>query len=353
MRPRPRDQDKDALHILPLATLPLATPGLAGARLLKSADLQGVIELFSGDGMGSGQIAPEELPKAFDFSAQERYADLAVLQKLSELPSYDVYSLRLELRKLEIDVDNHDDLKVSPDKSKQLSVYMRDFTSPLVRFVYGESFRDAENLSDVLRLMKSPDADQTRRNLMRLAENLGIEIRAIPKFLEDYGDVYQSLAYYKACLDDTIPALLAFRKSLAVVYENRLLKDNVPLMRACTGVERKLIATAHQVSSALTLFREQTDEMWQDFNAEAFRSLERTITAHQSQLGGGLCALTVKLHLWAKAFPSEEAGGPQARADFVIGAMRSGLERLDRMTLAELAGKARDAPGPTPSPAAP
>ena len=98
------DQDKDALHILPLSVVPLVTPGLSKAKLIKNARLDGVIELFQGEEIGSGQIAPADLDRVFHFdSTNERDLDMVI--NLSELASYDVFSLRIELRKLDIEVD--------------------------------------------------------------------------------------------------------------------------------------------------------------------------------------------------------------------------------------------------------
>ena len=96
--------DMDALHVLPLSILPLRSEGLKRARLVKNDQLQGVVELFSGQGTGSGQIAPDELAKVFQFDGEKR-KDLEIVKSLSHLSSYDIYSLRRELRRLGIAVD--------------------------------------------------------------------------------------------------------------------------------------------------------------------------------------------------------------------------------------------------------
>ncbi|MDA0664514.1 MAG: hypothetical protein O3B08_16995 [Proteobacteria bacterium] len=46
--------DMDSLHILPLNQLPLKTPSLKRARLVKNVRLDSVIELFSDKDSGSG-----------------------------------------------------------------------------------------------------------------------------------------------------------------------------------------------------------------------------------------------------------------------------------------------------------
>ena len=50
------DADMDALHILPLAVVPLQTRALQGANLVKNSRLRSVVELFAGEQTGSGQI---------------------------------------------------------------------------------------------------------------------------------------------------------------------------------------------------------------------------------------------------------------------------------------------------------
>ena len=106
-RPSPgvRAEDMDALHVLPLAIVPLATTELRQARIVKDAQLRGVIELWGGEGMGSGRVLPSELPKMFDLRGARRN-DLVVIKHLCRLPSYDVFSLRVSLKELGIKVEN-------------------------------------------------------------------------------------------------------------------------------------------------------------------------------------------------------------------------------------------------------
>ena len=59
------DTDRDSLHTLPLSILPLDTPSLNRARLIKNVRLNSVIELFTDKDTGSGQIDIEDLPHQF------------------------------------------------------------------------------------------------------------------------------------------------------------------------------------------------------------------------------------------------------------------------------------------------
>ncbi len=57
--------DQDALHILPLEILPVETPGLKRARLIKNVRLDSVVELFREADTGSGQVHPSKLAPVF------------------------------------------------------------------------------------------------------------------------------------------------------------------------------------------------------------------------------------------------------------------------------------------------
>ena len=99
------DTDQDSLFILPLSIVPLKTKGLKRARLVKNSRLEGMIELFSGDETGSGQVTPSGLERVFQFT-EENVSDLDMIRNLSTLGSYDIFSLRIELRRLGLEVDD-------------------------------------------------------------------------------------------------------------------------------------------------------------------------------------------------------------------------------------------------------
>lgn len=108
-----RAVDRDSLHILPLGDLPMETPGLASARLIKNSRLQGVIEVFSDTYAGSGQLNVESLPAEFGWNPDNPPKEYAMLRRLWRLPSYDVYSLRVSLREQGVEVNTVDALKLS------------------------------------------------------------------------------------------------------------------------------------------------------------------------------------------------------------------------------------------------
>ncbi len=77
------DTDRDSLHTLPLSILPLETPSLARARLIKNVRLNSVIELFTDKDTGSGQIDIEDLPHQFNWDMSDPPADMAMMRILS------------------------------------------------------------------------------------------------------------------------------------------------------------------------------------------------------------------------------------------------------------------------------
>ena len=318
---------KDSLHILPLSNMPLLTPGLRRARLVKNSRLEGVVELFADAQAGSGQVAPEDLTRVFHFDSENK-SDLTLVRNLSELSSYDVYSLRVELRRLGIEVDNLDDLRLSEDKVREVAPHMTAFTRPLVKSVFGKEDSKDRSLKEIVQLFASPDRDSARQNLVKLSDNMGIEVSAIPAFLQNYGDVYLSLAYYQSCLNASLPKLKAFLKALAELKANRNLAQDRTVMAACNEVEQKLSAVTVEVSDILDMFRARTESMWEEMSEGSFQRMEQMIADYQSRVGGALCVATVKMDAWAERFPRPNVGGPTMRADFVMNTMRPGLDRV-------------------------
>lgn len=322
------ETDKDALHILPLSQIPLETQALRDTRLIKNTHLQGVVELFNENGSGSGQIEPHDLRLVFDMSGTGRQ-DIDIIRSLCALPSFDVYSLRINLRKLGIAVEDHDSLKLSDAKAGQLEGHMRVFTRPLIATIYGSTESEARSLHDIVALFTTPDLEQARNNLRRLSTTLNIDIGQIPSFLEDYGDVYLSLAYYQFCLEDNAPRLKRFLAEMRTLKGEPRFRADASFQRSCAVIEEKLMLVFQEVNDVLNSFRTRTADLWKDLSNERFREMEQLVLSHQTQIGGALCAITVKLNAWNINFPSPAAGNPTARVDFILRDMQQGLENIE------------------------
>ena len=104
------DSDRDSLHTIHLSIIPLETRALRRARLIKNNRLESVVELFKDEATGSGQLEIDGLVKLFDWPEDSDHADLTIMHRLGALPSYDVYSLRIQLRKLDIPVNDYSEI---------------------------------------------------------------------------------------------------------------------------------------------------------------------------------------------------------------------------------------------------
>ena len=324
--------DVDSLHILPLHDMPIASKPLRSARLVKNARLKGMLELFKEKGAGSGQLSPDGLSDFFDFSGDRRQ-DYEIINQLGALPSYDVYSLRVSLRDFGIDVSKLSSLKLSAGKTEQLTHHMGEFTMPLVRYIYGEKTVMPLELPELLHMFVDPDATVARENLTRMASVLEVDLMRIPRFLEDYADVFMSLCFYRQCLEDIAPMLASFLNSLQEIRSSGSFGDDRTLIKDCYEVERKLSVMFSDVAGVLDEFRRQTERMWESPTAASYRAMEALIASLQTRIGEVLCALTVKMLAWTEKFPPEAGGQLSAKAAFVISEMKYGLGGIRSLSL--------------------
>ena len=293
-----------------------------------------MVEVFHGKDTGSGQIRPDQLPKIYDFSGR-RAGDIEIIKALCKLPSYDVYSLRIQLRRLGIDVDEQVALRLSDEKVEQLTSYMITFTLPLLRSIYGTRSVAITSYDDLLGHFANPNVEDARKNLALMAKKLEIEVEDIPAFLWDYGDTYLSLSYYQYCLDSAMPSLKEFFKSVDEITADVHLRDNHLLIDRCKEVKDRLEITVYEVQNVLEIFKLRTIEMWRGLSAASFRNVKALIAAYQTTMGGALCAITVKMNAWDKIFPVVEGAGLYRRAEFVMNEMRQGIDLIQPIKYAE------------------
>lgn len=326
-----RDEDRDSLHILPLAIIPFQTPAIKRARLIKNARLHSVIELFDDPKTGSGQMEIAHIGQEFGWEPNVPHPDWVILYKLGKLPSFDVYSLRVELREQGIAVDEHFELKLSPQKSRELASYMTTFTHPLILEIYGAGDQSIQTFEDVIALFKDPDVEKAREKLRMMARKLEIRVTDIPRFLEDYGDIFLSLSYYRQGLDHVLPIASQFLESLGEIRANRQLKGDPALMQACDVMETAIKRHLSSLNRRFLTFDRETKDMWSEITAERFRRVQRMIEGYHVTIGGVLCALTLKMNAWAKLFPDKRTGGLRGRAEFIMAEMRQGIETIKKI----------------------
>lgn len=317
--------DRDTLHTLALNILPIKHVALKSARMIKNSRLESVIELYRVP--GSGQIDVEKLPQQYG-SDRLPPEDFKLLRRLALMPSFDVYSLRITLRDEGIKIEDNAALKLSPAKTAELSSYMKAFTRPLMMQIYGDEGEKIDRLEDMVALFRDPDLQKARHRLTVMASKLGIEIATIPRFLEDYADIFLSLSYYKQCLDQVTPQVHQFFESTADLRKSMQMRNNTQLMAACKEIEGTFTALLISVTGRLESFDRHTKDMWENLSAERFRKIEAVIKTFHTMMGGILCALTVKMDAWIELFPNPRAGAPGRRADFILGDLRNGMQRI-------------------------
>ena len=322
-------RDNDSIYVLPLRILPLRSRALLRARMIKDARLESAIEVFSNRESGSGQLYIRDLEvDMFNNDEEMMQEDLHILHGVGALHSFDVYSLRICLREAEIKVKSTEFLNLSEDKKNELKDYMKHFTRPLVREVYGQDDVDVQDASDVIKLFSHPDVDTARQKLKALSDKLSIELTEIPKFLEDFSDIYLSIAYFQQYLDDIAPRMLEFIDEISILKENWQLRQDTRLMTVCRSLENDMNNLIAGVTGRFESFDRNTDRMWENITAERFQAIREMITKHQATIGGVLCGLGSKMNAWRRIYPTADVGGPVSRAELILSDIAPGMDKI-------------------------
>lgn len=333
MPPQPTDaqfdQDNDSLYVLPLRILPIKAPALKRARIIKDARLDSVLELFSSEESGSGQMYLSDINEdTFNVDTETLDADLGILHRVAELPSFDVFSLRICLREQEIDIKSNQYLSLSPAKREELKAYMKAFTLPLIREVYGHEDIEANEASDIIKLFAHPDPGVAAQRLKKLAEQLQIKVRDIPNFLEDFSDIYLSLAFFQQQLDEIAPIIIDFFGEMRELSTNWQMRHDHRLMQTCEQLENAMNHLITRVTGRFESFYLNTDAMWENVTAERFRNVETLIKSNHKTVGGVLCGLGSKLNVWKANFPDRSIGGPVRRAELIMSDLVHGMDKI-------------------------
>lgn len=337
MRDREPDRefkdDNDSLYRMPMAIVPVETVELRRGRMIKNAALDPAIELFRSTESGSGQLLVREIDSErghhmFGWPIDREHPDLKLIRKLGTLTSYDVYSLRIQFRDLGIEPSSVEYLRLSEERREALRLYMHIFTLPLINLIYGESSNAAERSNDVVDLFRNPDTRVAHQNLMRLADALQVEVREIPKFLEDFSDIYLSLAYYQEYVDDLTPKVIDMVDELKALQKNWQLSQNYHVMKMVDQIQTDLNDLLTSVTGRFEAFRQHSDRMWDNISAEKFRMVKSHVINSQRTVAGVLCGLGIKLNSWKARFPNKDIGGPIARSEMLYQEILPGLDKL-------------------------
>ena len=324
------NREKDSLYILPLSIIPLETPSLKRARLLKDARLNSVVELFHDLDTGSGRLHPDQLNQFFDWPQDRAHPDFATIKALSEIHSFDVFSLRIELRRLGISVNDHSSLRLSDDKNRELTKYMTDFMRPLIHEIYGGSETKIANINDLIAMFSKPNKEEALKNLELMAEKLGIQKEEVPEFLEDYGDIFLSLAYFKDELEKIVPLIIDLFNSLKEIKSNYQLSRDQIFLSTCDNIQMSFSDIISSITGRYESFDRHSQGLWENITAESFRKVKGLITAHHVTLGGVLCGLNAQMNAWDERFGRGQ-GGPIQRADFITSDLKRGIDVITRI----------------------
>jgi hypothetical protein len=307
----------DVMDKLPLALIPLSSATLGGARLVKNVRLDTMVEVHSGKTSGSLQIRPEDLRETYPRFA----ADQKIISSLAALHSYDVFSLRMNLRKLGIGVDESA-LELSEPMKAKLDAYTPEFTLPLVREIFGDDGADIRDRRGLARVFRDPDRARAAQRLKMMSQKTRIPVEALPQFLEHYADSFVSVAYYQHSFEAVVPTL---KRCIQWLRDPHTAQRGGAL---CKKVEEAIAFLITTIRERLRLFRESFGNFWHDMTADTFARMRQEIEAKHVGTGAMLCGLAVKMRHWSQVFHSDTSGGPATRLQYLGSDMEPGLTRL-------------------------
>jgi hypothetical protein len=314
--------DMDALDTFPLSIIPLSSNSLRSAKLIKNARMETTVELHNDPISGSYQILPEAIAETFKGAE----SDQEIITKLSLLNSYDVFSLRNSIAKLGLELNDPTALTLSGDMRAILNTYAVQFSRPLMTRIFGAEANVPQ--SDMQQLLRDPDVAKVRQNLMIMTQKTGIPLGDIPRFIEDYNDVYLSLAYYRHCFESIGEQVQRFMAWMDELKRHRDVISTPQTLSSCKKTEDALRFLTLSIRERLARLQYSFEIFWKNINPDSFMQLRQQIEDNHASLGAVLCGLLVKMRLWEKAFPDNRLGGPVTRAKFVVTELEPGLERL-------------------------
>jgi hypothetical protein len=319
--------DRDAIDKLPLANIPLTSNALKGARLIKNARMETTVELHNDSLSGSLQVAPESIGDFMQASPR----DQEIIKSLAGLHSFDVYSLRTNLKKLGVEVEDAEALELSDDMKEGLSIYSMEFVRPLVEKIFGQGREDLHTAEGLQKIFRDPDMARAKENLRIMAEKTGIPLADIPKFLEEYSDVFLSVAYYRYGFESVGPDVERFLFWMHDLRSHRDIASSPKAAAQCRQVEETMRFLANSIRERLMQFQTGFETFWNDINHASFQQMRKQIEENHASMGSVLCGMIVKMHMWKKAFPDNNVGGPSTRVKFVMTELEPGLLKLKEL----------------------
>lgn len=318
-----KDKEQDALDKLALSMIPLSSTALRNARLIKTTRMETTLELLNDPIAGSLQMRPDDIAKNI---ASTTSRDQAIIRALAALNSYDVYSLRGNLKRIGLELEDKQNLDLSEEMKTTLHHYMLAFTRPLVDRIFG--YEKFDGTQDINLLLNDPDVTRVRENLRIMSEKTGIPLEDIPPFLASYSDVFLSVAYYRHSFESMADEIDRFMQWIGDLQQTRDIKSSPRMLNACRNTEDIVYKLTGSVRERMARFNKAFHMFWSDINKESFEQLRRQVEENHDGMGAVLCGLLVKLRTWSYEFPDNSVGSPSKRVTFVMTEIEPGLEKL-------------------------
>lgn len=320
-------RDKDSIDKLPLSSIPLSSNALKNAKLVKNARMETAVELHNDPVSGSLQIAPENISDFMETSERDR----DILKSLASLNSFDVYSLRSNLKKLGVEVKDAESLDLSDDMKDALSGYSLEFIRPLIEKIFGEGREDLHTAEGLIRIFRDPDMTRVKENLKTMAQKTGIPLADIPRFLEEYSDVFLSVAYYRYGFESVEAEIDRFLLWVSDLRAHRETAASAKAAQHCKNVYEMMWLLSVSLKERLDQFQNGFKNFWADINPQSFQVMRRQIEENHASMGAVLCGVMLKIRAWKKEFPDNNVGGPSTRVKFVMTELEPGLIKLGQL----------------------
>jgi hypothetical protein len=73
-----------------------------------------------------------------------------------------------------------------------------------------------------------------------MADRLGIGLIDIQTILENYGDIFLSVSYYRQCLDQLMPSIQLFLEMVHCIAGDYTLRSDSLVQKTCKSMESKI-----------------------------------------------------------------------------------------------------------------
>jgi hypothetical protein len=207
---------------------------------------------------------------------------------------------------------------------------MSKLTRPLIKHIYSSQEPGVRDTGTLMDLIAHPDAKNVLPRLQEMSEALDTTLFELPAMLEDFGDMYLSLSYYRGFMDELIPKTRAMLNWFKEVSENSHVGKDPMVKHQFEVVDRMLSRTANSIVARFNGFDRNVEVDWDDVSVETFQKVRKMISSHQVSLAEVLCGLMVKVSEWEQKYPDGRAS-PDKRVSFLMTDIRPGIEQLARV----------------------